>query len=412
MPNSNNIVHNRDLSANDFVNNDTNQAGGISINPASPTVAAIANTAAAALPIATTGEIQSGHPDKFVKANALAAALAYGVNHQIAAIVDGATNALYGNFIGSGAGNGAHGVVSGNGSGSGTYGLVNGGGNGHGALGVVSGNGSGSGTYGLVNGGGNGHGAIGVVSGNGSGSGMHGAINGGGNGHGVLGVAGFESGSTGNGFAGLFVNGPNGMRDAVVSASVSGGNTTWGVYTNGAIFTAGGFTTSDERLKRDITAIDGELAYKLLSKIKFSTFAKLIDASTVKKIDDTNKAVLREKIAAHKEKAKEKDGRNKEAEQEIAELEKALTIEPKLSDKYMFLSNQAGVIAQQIKALTKELGAYEWLVRLSSPADAKSMLVVDTESLQFILLAGQQWFNAKVSEFMLTSTPPAKTAVR
>lgn len=288
--------------------------------------------------------------------------------------------------------NALSGYAQGAGGGSAVYGQAEGTGSGNGVTGIVTGSGGGSGTYGLV-------------TGNGSGSGLLGEVAGSGPGHGVLGRVGFASTATGNvNSAGYFESGSVGTRLATVRAMVLNATTTsFGIWTNNSIFAAGSVTTSDKRLKREIKTIDGELAYKMLQSINFTHYKKLIDAQEV----EQRFAELKEQGKAELEALKAQP-ESVERKKRIDAITSLLAQKVDTSDGAMFLTRQAGIIAQELQLLTKKLKAFDWLVKLSDPSDKDSKLVIDTESLQFILFAGQQYFNKKLEAFMAAQIADGK----
>lgn len=258
-----------------------------------------------------------------------------------------------------------------------------------------------------------------------------------GNGSGVLSKVGFTAfgggPATGLGASFYGINGPNGSRNAVGQFDLSGANTTWGVSTNGAIFTAGGVTTSDKRLKRDIVQIDGARAAELATKVRFYTFQKLKDPASIVRIQNEMQArakaqlsdleqqlagaiaveeaaALAEKAAkeaAKAAKAAEKNGdattivavpvaksapamSSDDIRARIEHCKKECEITLDVSDEALSIGRQAGVIAQDLQATLVDFPEYAFLVKLSDPADQESVLVVDYQSLDAIMTAAIQ----------------------
>lgn len=213
----------------------------------------------------------------------------------------------------------------------------------------------------------------------------------------------------------IIFSGNNGTRQAALQADITGANTTYGIHTNGGIFTASGVTTSDRRVKRGITPVAPDAAEKLLDAVGFHTFTKLIDARALTRSHEERAERYRQgvaevtrELAVLKDKRQAGEGR-KAAEapeagadaaqldaveaalgRQLAELEELAAVPLVTDDTTLTLGMQAGVIAQDLQDLTKSIGAFEWLVRRSDPADEQSILVVDYESLYAILFAGMQ----------------------
>jgi len=202
------------------------------------------------------------------------------------------------------------------------------------------------------------------------------AIAGGGFGSGI----GNSATSTGTGVAVYGIAGQYGSHFAAGQFEQVGANTTWGVHTNGAIFTAGGVTTSDSRVKRNITEINLDNAISLQKALTFYTYDKLLDASGIEKM-------AAERRAKGSAKLKELKASKSAvvAALESAAADAAYTVDT--SDKALTLGRQAGVIAQELQGLTHKIGDFQWLVKLSDKNDENSTLVVDYESLDQILNA-------------------------
>lgn len=220
---------------------------------------------------------------------------------------------------------------------------------------------------------------------------------------GVHGVAGLTAGSTGSNTPAIQATaGGNGSRTGAIEAYVGGANTTWGVYTNGAM-TATAFTvSSDERLKTEITGVDGARALAFAKAVKFWSYIKHADPVAAQAVadaesahDDSESQRTRSKIAFLSIAAANGD---KAAEARVAELGKELAEHAERSAKRkgkkaepQVLGKEIGVIAQEVKALTdKEFPEFAFLVKLSDPTNPDSMLTVDMNGLQNIVLAGLQ----------------------
>jgi Chaperone of endosialidase len=278
---------------------------------------------------------------------------------------------------------------------------------GYAIYGESNGNGAGGGVYGAVNGTGNGIGVYGAVNGTGNGSGVYGFINGTGNGSGAVGRAGWVASSTGNGSAVYGDTGGNGTRLAVAQFHRAGANTTWGLYTNAGIFTAGGVTTSDKRVKENIGGINVNNAIKFLEGIRFVQYDKLMDKSGIVAMQERQNKQGRDGIEQVKAKLEQLkfdedgDGKLSKEERQVRKEARGLEREKVQSElkqheelanmvlptdsKSMFVAKQAGLIAQELQELTAKIGDFEWLVTLSNPHDKESILVVDYTSLAMIL---------------------------
>jgi hypothetical protein len=203
------------------------------------------------------------------------------------------------------------------------------------------------------------------------------------------------------------LSGASGPRDNTVQFDVSGANTTYGIRTNGAIFTASGVTTSDKRTKRNIVAFEKaslKAAIELQKKIVWHSFDKLIDQASILAIQKETNTQGANDLTALEKSAADLNGDGLVTEEEIAEFQKRkaehdlkvqAAVDKKdavydVSDKALLLGKQAGVIAQELQALTKQLGDFEWLVKRSIPSDKESVLVVDYNSLYAILEAATQ----------------------
>jgi hypothetical protein len=135
------------------------------------------------------------------------------------------------------------------------------------------------------------------------------------NGAGVRGAVGTVAAATGNGPAVSGFAGVNGTRDTAGLFTVAGANTTWGVQTNGAMQATAFTPTSDARLKSDIVDIDIIKAIELQSRVRFVEYVKY-----------------------------------------------SVWVDGEGKEQRFPVGKQAGVIAQELKELTDELQAFQYLV--------------------------------------------------
>jgi len=357
----------------------------------------------------------------------------------------GSGSGVYGVADGTGGGSGVLGLINGPGAGSGVYGAVNGNSNGNGLIGRVDGSGLGSGALLIVNGNGNGDGARSKVNGAGTGSGISAAVYGAGNGHGATLSVGARDTSqpglpnpAGTGYALLANSGTYGTRLTVAGFYRAGADVAYTIHTNGDIYTTAGMTalgtvtaasfitTSDKRLKRVINEIPGKAAIEYSRHLRFVDFIKLMPVEAAKSEYERKCVEWERNVEAAKfelSQAEVEEGQNFEAEAEpaITEiargksgskdkkqvrheaprvprataadikrglefLEKERPAGPNFDDETLKIAKQAGVIAQEVAKLSKELGYGEWLVQTG----ADGYLHVDMLSLMAIVARGNQ----------------------
>jgi hypothetical protein len=182
-------------------------------------------------------------------------------------------------------------------------------------------------------------------------------------------------------------------RPVAVEITQVAANTTWALSTNGAIFAAGGVTTSDKRLKRNIKELDTDAAIALQKGVTFYEYDKLLDSATVEAVQEQLRAEGARNLKDAAENASSFKGAAWDAldpEEQTKRLEAnqrlrdAGTIRVNtrldLSDSALRIAHQSGVIAQELRALTKEIGAFGWLV-----TQRNGTLAVDYDSLFSIL---------------------------
>lgn len=358
----------------------------------------------------------SASTGKIVTDNVLRTALGTGLDRQISIARAGVgvsvsntdasgAGALVVNTSGAGSGNGINVTVNtmgGSGiyssaSGSSPYGIIGShNSSGTGVRGVAIGSsGAGSAVEAWYMGAGNGFGLNAYCSSTGGAAAVRGRMVGATNGDAGQFEVGVAGTSTGTGSAINATNGPNGTRNAVGTFTQSGANTTWGITTNGAIFASGGFTPSDKRVKRDIAEIDPTAAAEFSRLVKFYTFDKLMDPESIlgaqariRAQGEADAEAIREGISV-RESAGETD--LAELQENLAEAESRASIELDISDAALSIGRQAGVIAQELQALTaKAFPEFAFLVRLSDPANPDSILAVDYQALDAIMSAGFQ----------------------
>ena len=250
---------------------------------------------------------------------------------------------------------------------------------------------SGDGVRGEVYNAGSGDAVSGMIVGTGGGHGIRGQIAAGGNGNAGYFTVGPNANANGTGCAVYALNGANGTRNAVGQFMLSGTNTAWGVYTNGPIYTAGGVTTSDRRLKRDITAIDGARAATFSRLVRFYTYDKLIDGRTIKEVEQRLREDGARELAELETVDTASEGFDAKAHKAAiagAKKKRAITLE--VSDDKLSIWRQAGVIAQELQELCAEFPEFAFLVKPADPADPDPILVVDYQSLDAIMNAGMQ----------------------
>lgn len=421
-----NWVQRLDFTTNDFLVSGPAAAGAISINPASPAVAqavaagvstAIA-TATATVPDLLTGGASTG---KVVTDAVLRVAFGTGQFRHIyvagdyaqallTAVQTGALDGLgvYGEVAGSGNGAGIEGVVSGSGSGPAVRAYYTGSGSGPALETTYIGSGSGKAAS-IVH---NGSSAVSTgdaldvrIDGATQGSVIFARHTGAGNGSTIV-ARNYSTGSghavdayqigTGAGIAGLFVDTGGAARSTVVQVNrVNAAQTTWCLEANGPIFAAGGFTTSDQRLKFNVAEIEGKRAAEFAASVKWYTFDKLTDPSTVARVEAEVRGAGATEVAQLNLKLADEALPKEKRDALVAALSAAkgrAAFSVDMSVTAQLVGRQAGVIAQELQALTaKAFPEYAFLVVNTVKGDPNSTLVVDYTSLQAIINRGVQF---------------------
>jgi hypothetical protein len=176
---------------------------------------------------------------------------------------------------------------------------------------------------------------------------------------------------------------------------VNAAQTTWCLEANGPIFAAGGFTTSDSRLKFNVVDIDGKRAADFAAAVKWYTFDKLTDPSTVARVEaEVRSAAATEVVQLNLRLADETLSKDVRAEtvKALAAAKGRVSFSVDMSIAAQLVGRQAGVIAQELQALTaKAFPEYRFLVANTIKDDPNSTLVVDYTSLQAIINRGVQF---------------------
>lgn len=200
---------------------------------------------------------------------------------------------------------------------------------------------------------------------------------------------------TGTGIAGLFVDTGGAARSTVVQVNrVNAAQTTWCLEANGPIFAAGGFTTSDKRIKYNVEALDGERAAAFAAAVRWYAFDKLTDPATVQGIEARVRSEGAARVTQLNTLLAEdmSEAERKAAVAALAEAKSRAAFTVDMSVKAQLVGRQAGVIAQELQALTaKEFPEFNFLVARTRRDDADSILVVDYTSLQAIINRGVQF---------------------
>lgn len=171
-----------------------------------------------------------------------------------------------------------------------------------------------------------------------------------------------------------------------------------GFLTNGTVFAAAGFLTSDKRLKSNIKAIDGATAAKFVSMLSWDTYTKVIDYTQSKAIFEQRRNEA--KIAYEQENSKDaeaadempadeqgkagKQARQKARQEKRAKMRELIAAEFKPAEKSF---SESGVIAQEVQDICKKLEAFDFVVT----ADVNGMLSVNYTAMQAIINAGNQF---------------------
>lgn len=160
------------------------------------------------------------------------------------------------------------------------------------------------------------------------------------------------------------------------------------VRSAGTYFGAGFTTVSDSRNKDNQQDVDVKAAIELSRRIGFKEFDLMTSWATLERVAETQKRLdgqYEKELAAYNENEKAQAGKKKGDAPGQDAIQSAPPAKVEMPDyERKLIAHQAGVIAQVLRDLTKEIGAFEWLVK----EDDLGELAVDYPSLFSILHAG------------------------
>ena len=361
-------------------------------------------------PEASSAEIQSGHPDKLVTADDLATALATGVDHKVKSTIaiasgnEGAITGINTSSATTGAVGGHFEITAG---GSGAAGVA------HAVVGTVSNTSAGiesAGVFGTGYGEANGVRGVSAKSAGVSGvyfgsegsapvntysSGVFGWNSQGSNVPAVKAYC-YGTGAGNNGVAIEAVTVPAANCATAIRVE-AGTGTPFAITTNKNIQVAGTTVTSDRRLKREITDVDGARAAAFISALKVKSYVKLqaeagVKAAYALELEDAKRTVerLHSELAAM---PSVRDGAKiAEIMRQLGAADAVIKRNGVAPDEALVLGREVGFIAQDVQELVQsEFKEFSHVVSLSNPRDKDSMLVLDYNSLNGIFIAAVQY---------------------